>query len=108
VDNTNDDDNITALVRPICFTFITKIDLLSFFVNNDYQLDIVVTNSGTNNVCILFGYGNGTVTNQTWYALSYDYRLNWIVFKDLNNDGREDIAVTASGIDNIAMLLDLC
>ena len=76
--------------------------------NRDHQVDIAVANYGTNNVCILFGSGNATFTNQIWYPLGYDSRPNWIIFKDLNNDGWEDIAVATYGIDNINILLNLC
>ena len=76
--------------------------------NRDHQLDIAVANYGTNNVCILFGDGNGTVIKETSYPLAYDSRPNSIVFKDLNNDGWEDIAVVTSGIDNIKLLLNIC
>ncbi|CAF4057546.1 unnamed protein product, partial [Rotaria sordida] len=76
--------------------------------NKDYKKDIAVANFGTNNICILFGYDNGTFTNQTWYALGYDSRPTWIVFKDLNNDTWDDIAVATYGIDNIKILLNLC
>jgi hypothetical protein len=76
--------------------------------NRDYLLDVGVANFGTNNVCILFGCGNGTFTNQTSYPLGYNSQPNWIVFKDLNSDGWEDIAVALYGIDNIKILLNLC
>jgi hypothetical protein len=76
--------------------------------NRDHQLDIAVANYGTNNVCILFGCSNGTFINLTRYPLGYDSRPTSIIFKDLNNDGWEDIAVTTSGIDNIKILLNLC
>ncbi|CAF0880594.1 unnamed protein product [Rotaria sordida] len=76
--------------------------------NKDYKKDIAVANFGTNNICILFGYDNGTFANQTWYPLGYDSRPTWIVFKDLNNDSWEDIAVATYGIDNIKILLNLC
>jgi hypothetical protein len=76
--------------------------------NRDHQLDIAVANYGTNNVCILFGCGNGTFTILTRYPLGYDSRPTSIIFKDLNNDGWEDIAVATSGIDNIKILLNLC
>ena len=32
--------------------------------NNDGQLDIIVANYGTNNIGVLFGYGNGTFQTQ--------------------------------------------
>ncbi|CAF3337784.1 unnamed protein product, partial [Rotaria sp. Silwood2] len=76
--------------------------------NRDYKKDIAVANFGANNICILFGYDNGTFTNQTWYPLGYDSRPTWIVFKDLNNDRWDDIAVATYGIDNIKILLNLC
>jgi len=59
--------------------------------NRDNRLDIVVGNFGTNNVCILFGYGNGRFTNQTWYPLEFNARPRSVIFKDFNNDGWEDI-----------------
>jgi hypothetical protein len=73
-----------------------------------YHLDIAVANSGSNNVCVLFGDGDGSFIHQKWYPLAYDSRPNWIVFKDLNNDGLEDIAVAAYGIDDIKILLNIC
>jgi hypothetical protein len=76
--------------------------------NRDYQLDIVVANFGSNNVCVLFGSGNGTFTNQKLYPMEYDSQPNWVIFKDINNDGWEDTAVVTSGIDNIKILLNLC
>ena len=76
--------------------------------NRDHQLDIAVTNYGANNVCVLFSNGNGTFTNQTCYSLGYDAQPTCIIFKDLNNDGWDDIIVTTSGTDNIKILLNLC
>ena len=76
--------------------------------NGDNQIDITVAHFGTNNICILYGRGNGTFTNQTWYPLSYNSRPSCIVAKDLNNDDREDIAVASYGTDNVNILLDIC
>ncbi|CAF4228952.1 unnamed protein product, partial [Adineta steineri] len=76
--------------------------------NRDYELDIAVTNYGTNNICILFGIGDGRFTNQTWYPLGFNSDPNWIIFQDLNNDGWEDIAVAVYGADNVKILLNLC
>ncbi|CAF4050650.1 unnamed protein product, partial [Adineta steineri] len=76
--------------------------------NRDYELDIAVANYGTNNICILFGTGDGRFTNQTWYPLGFNSDPNWIIFQDLNNDGWEDIAVAVYGADNVKILLNLC
>jgi hypothetical protein len=76
--------------------------------NRDSRLDIAVANFGTNNICLLFDRGNGTFTNQTWYPLTYDSRPKCVVVKDLNNDGRDDIAATTYGIDNVNILLNIC
>ncbi|CAF1676821.1 unnamed protein product, partial [Adineta ricciae] len=76
--------------------------------NRDEQLDLVVANFGTNNVCILNGLGNGTFINQTWFPIEYDSRPRWIVFKDLNDDSWSDIIVTTYGTNNIKVLLNLC
>jgi hypothetical protein len=37
-------------------------------LNNDSHLDIVVSNSQTDNIAILFGYGNGTFATPTTYS----------------------------------------
>jgi len=73
--------------------------------NRDNRLDIAVANFGTNNICLLFGRGNGTFTNQSWYPLTYDSRPKCVIVKDLNNDGRDDIAAVTYGIDNVNMFL---
>ncbi len=94
-------------------TYSTGLNSVPYWINvadlnNDRLRDIVVANIGTNNVCVLYCYGNATFTNQTWYPLGYDSRPNWVIFKDLNNDGWEDIAVAAYGIDNTEILLNCC
>ncbi|CAF1413812.1 unnamed protein product [Adineta steineri] len=69
--------------------------------NNDNQLDIVVANFGTNNICVLFGNGNSTFINQKCFSLKYDSRPTCVILKDLNNDNRDDIAVTLYGANNV-------
>jgi hypothetical protein len=76
--------------------------------NKDNRSDIAVANFGMNSVCVLFSYGNGTFTNETWYPLGYDSRPSWVVAKDLNNDSRDDIAVANYGNDNVNILLNIC
>ena len=36
--------------------------------NNDNHSDIAVTNSGTNNIAIFLGYGNGSFANMITYS----------------------------------------
>ena len=76
--------------------------------NRDSRLDIAVATSGTNNVCILFDFGDGTFPRQRCHPLGYNSRPNWIVFEDVNNDGWKDILVATYGIDNVKILLNLC
>jgi hypothetical protein len=76
--------------------------------NRDYQLDIVVANFGTNNICVLFGYGSGSFANQVWYQLEFNAQPSSVIPKDLNNDGWEDIIVTAYGTNNIKILWNTC
>ena len=52
--------------------------------NNDRRLDIVVANSGTSKILILYGNGDGTFRNITSYALGYGYHPYSIALIDLN------------------------
>ena len=72
--------------------------------NNDTRLDIVVANSGTNNVGILLGYGNGTFANQATFSTGDGSRPYSVAVIDFNNDNRSDIAVANSGTVNIVIL----
>ena len=73
--------------------------------NNDHWLDIVVTNNGTNNIGIFFGYGNGSFGNQITYSTGYDSLPYSVVVADFNNDHHLDIAVANYGTDNIGIFL---
>jgi hypothetical protein len=73
--------------------------------NNDDQLDIAVTNSGTNNIGILFGYGNGNFTDQFIYSTGDNSDPYALATGDFNNDHYLDIAFVNSGTDNIGILL---
>jgi hypothetical protein len=76
--------------------------------NRDYQLDIVVADFDSNNVCVFLGFGNGTFASQTLYPMEYGSQPNWVIFKDINNDSWEDTAVVTSGVDNFKFYLNLC
>lgn len=71
--------------------------------NNDYRLDVAVANYDTNNVGILFGYGDGTFDNQKEIFLGASRPIH-IATGDLNNDGRLDIVVAAPSTSSIEIL----
>ncbi|CAF1186071.1 unnamed protein product [Rotaria sordida] len=72
--------------------------------NNDYQLDIVVTNSETDNIAILFGYSNGTFASPVIYSTGNRSRPYTVAIGDFNNDNISDIAVANSGTNDIFTL----
>ncbi|CAF0913691.1 unnamed protein product [Adineta steineri] len=71
--------------------------------NNDKQLDIVVANSGTNNIGIFLGYGNGTFSSQTTYSTGDNSQPFSVTIGDFNNDQQLDIVVANSGTNNIGI-----
>jgi hypothetical protein len=73
--------------------------------NNDNQLDVAVTNSGTNNVGIFLGYHNGTFSSQTTVSTGTDSEPNSITTGDFNNDNRLDIVVANYGTNNVGVFL---
>jgi predicted nucleotidyltransferase len=72
--------------------------------SNDGFLDIIVANSGSNSVGILFGYGNGSFADQISYQVGYNSRPNWVAFGDFNSDGWIDVAVANYGADTVEIL----
>jgi len=76
--------------------------------NNDNISDIAVANSGTNNILLLYGRGDGTFGNETSYSLGYDYLPYSIAVKDLNQDNRTDIAIACYNTDHVETLIKMC
>jgi hypothetical protein len=76
--------------------------------NNDNITDIVVANSGTSNILLLYGYGNGTFGNEESHQLGYDYLPYSIAVNDLNQDGWMDIIVACYNTDSIEILMKIC
>jgi len=66
--------------------------------DNDNTSDIAVANSGTNNVLILYVFGNETFGKEESYPLGYGYRPNSVAVTDLNQDGT----------DNVEILMKMC
>jgi hypothetical protein len=76
--------------------------------NNDNILDIAVANSGTSNILLLYGYGNGTFGNETSYSLGYAYQPYSIAVKDLNQDNWMDIVIACYDTDHVETLIKMC
>jgi hypothetical protein len=76
--------------------------------NNDNISDVVVANSGTNNVLLLYGFGDGTFGNEESYPLGYGYQPYSVAAKDLNQDGWIDIVIACYGTDNVEILMKVC
>jgi hypothetical protein len=72
--------------------------------NRDNISDIVVANSGTNNIGLFLGYGNGTFATQIPYSMPAASSPVWVVVDDMNNDHTPDIIVANSNADNIGIL----
>jgi hypothetical protein len=73
--------------------------------NNDTELDITVANSGTENVGVLYGYGNGSFASPSTYSTGSGSIPQSVSVGDFNNDKRLDIAVADSGTDSVLALL---
>lgn len=74
-------------------------------LNHDGYLDIAVINSGTNNVGILLGCGNGSFLSQTTYSIFPGYNPQSIGIGDISQDNRLDIAVSNRYTHNISVLI---
>ncbi|CAM4805183.1 unnamed protein product [Rotaria magnacalcarata] len=70
-------------------------------LNNDTILDIVVTNSNTNNIGVLLGLGNETFKNLTTYPTDTLADPVSIAIVDLNKDNNLDVAVTNNRANSI-------
>ncbi|CAF1601455.1 unnamed protein product [Adineta ricciae] len=89
-----------------------SIDDLSFptslalgYLNNDTYIDITVANSGTENVAILYGHGNGSFTQPSMYSTGLDSIPQSVSIGDFNNDKEQDIVIAISGTNNVLTLL---
>ncbi|CAF4014366.1 unnamed protein product, partial [Adineta steineri] len=74
-------------------------------VNNDTELDIIVANSATESIGILYGYGNGSFANVEIFATGSGTIPQSIVVGDFNNDKKLDIVVASTGIDSVFTFL---
>ncbi len=73
--------------------------------NNDGRLDLIAVNTGTDNICVFFGYGNATFSKPTLYSPGNGFDPNFIATGDFNNDSQLDIAIANTGSNSFSVLL---
>ncbi len=76
--------------------------------NNDNISDIAIANSGTSNILLFYGYGNGTFGNKISHPLGYEYLPYSVAVKDLNQDNLMDIAIASYNTDHAETLIHMC
>ena len=76
--------------------------------NNDHKFDIIIANSGANNILILYGNGDGTFGNERSYPLGYQYLPSSLAVNDLNKDGWMDIIIACLHTNSIETLVKMC
>ena len=75
-------------------------------LNQDTNLDMVVVNTYAHNVCILFGYGNGTFGNVTNLSTGEDSYPVCVAFGDFNRDQSIDIVISNLNFHIISLFFD--
>ena len=73
-------------------------------VDRDHRPDIIVANSGTNNIGIFFNIDGERFTSQEIYSTGVGSKPSSMVVGDFNKDGWCDIAVTKSSSNQIGIL----
>ena len=76
-------------------------------MNSDNKPDIIVGNSGTDNVCVLLNLGDGTFAIQTMYSTGYGSSPQSVATADVDGDGKRDIIVANYDTNNIDVLVNL-
>ena len=72
-------------------------------LNHDGILDIVVANSGSNDISVLLGLSNGGFSIQTRFGVGQSPES--LVIGDINGDGVLDIVTANSGSNDVSILL---
>ena len=84
-------------------SFPTSISTGDF--NEDKNIDIVLTTSGSNTITVFFNDGDGHFSNSTVYSTGLDSNPNALVVGDFNHDQHVDIAVTNYHSHSIGVFL---
>ncbi|CAF4278766.1 unnamed protein product, partial [Adineta steineri] len=79
------------------------LQIVSGDFNNDAQLDVAVVNTGTNNLGIFMGCGNGSFEEQIIYSTGETSHPVALCMNDLNNDEHLDIVVANSNTQSLGI-----
>ena len=72
-------------------------------LNKDHKLDMAVTSSSNDTVCIYLGNGDGTFGSPSPYTVGIGPGA--VGIRDFNGDGEPDVAVADAGSNDVAVLL---
>ncbi|CAF3804910.1 unnamed protein product [Rotaria sp. Silwood1] len=109
-------DNIKIFFGDANGTFLTQTIFSTGFLslptsvvvkdlNNNNQLDIVIANSGNDNIGILFGHGNGSFDGPITYYTDIGSNPQSVDIGDFNGDDQLDIVVANYGSKSVNILL---
>jgi hypothetical protein len=73
--------------------------------NNDNRSDVAVAISGTDNLGILLGLGNGTFGEQMMYLIGTNSRPQYVITGDINQDNYLDIVTVNSNRNTISVIM---
>lgn len=76
--------------------------------NRDKREDLIIANSGTNNIGILLGDGNGRFQKQKTYSTGADSNAVEITIGDFNRDNRLDFVSANLNSNTIGLFLSTC
>ncbi|CAF4310422.1 unnamed protein product, partial [Rotaria sordida] len=72
--------------------------------SKENTVDIIVANSGTDNVIILEGYGDGTFSIKATHSTGYNSNPYSIAVGNFDDDTVSDVVVINNGINSILVL----
>jgi hypothetical protein len=73
--------------------------------NNDNRSDIVVANSGTDNISVRIGLGNGTFETPKMYWIYAGSYPRYVNIADLDNDSNLDIVTVSSKGNSVSVMM---
>ena len=94
-------------------TFSTGIGSLPYSIyygdfNRDNKQDIIIANSGTNNIGILLGFGNGNFQEQKTFSTGSDSNPVDLTVADYNGDNRLDFISANYRKNTVGIFLSTC